>query len=268
MKVLFLTGSHPRHMFVAKKLYDEGLLDGLILEKRENFIPQPPNNLTEVDRENFVKHFKKREEAEKKYFGNFSDEYFSKNIKKINVSKDELNSDKLKRWVSDFSPGIVFSYGIHKLSNDMLTILPKNSFNIHGGLSPWYRGNITLFWPFYFLKPNWAGMTIHELTDKIDGGNILHHSVPELNKGDGIHDVACKAVIKVTEDLITILTMLKENKEIPRVEQESFGKIFNSLDWKPQHLRLIYNTFNDDIVDRFLNGELGYDEPKLIKAFL
>ena len=153
------------------------------------------------------------------------------------------------------------------MDEKVVSNLPKNSFNIHGGLSPWYRGNITLFWPFYFLKPNWAGMTIHKLTDKIDGGDILHHSIPELCRGDGIHDVACKAVIKVSEDLLTILSILNEGKELQLVEQKSFGKLFNSLDWKPQHLRLIYNTFDNDIVDRFLDGELGYDEPNLIKAF-
>lgn len=267
MKVLFLTGSHPRHLYIAKKLYDEEFLHGIVIEGRGSLIPQPPEGLKGIDRENFIKHFKKREEAENKFFGNFSDKYFGENIKKTNIKKEELNSESIKNWISELNPDIVFSYGIHKLSNDMLKILPKNSFNIHGGLSPWYRGNITLFWPFYFLKPNWAGMTIHELTERIDGGDILHHSVPELKKGDGIHDVACKAVIKASDDLISILQMFKEGKEVQKVGQKSFGKIFNSTDWKPQHLRLIYNTFNDDIVDRFLDGELGYDEPDLVKAF-
>lgn len=267
MRVLFLTGNHPRHMSIAKKLYDEGFLQGLIIEERGNLVPQPPRGLMEIDRGNYILHFKKREEAEKRYFGQILHKQFKDNIDKLNIKKEELNNEQTREWIVKLNPDIVVSYGVHKLSEDMLKILPRDSFNIHGGLSPWYRGNITLFWPFYFLKPNWAGMTIHELTDKIDGGNILHHSVPELSRGDGIHDVACKAVMGVSEDLIKILRMLKEGKEIPRVEQKSFGKIFNSRDWKPQHLRLIYNVFNDDIVDKFLDGELGYDEPKLVKAF-
>ena len=41
MKVLFLTGSHPRHMYIAKKLYDNQYLDGLLIEKRENFVQAP-----------------------------------------------------------------------------------------------------------------------------------------------------------------------------------------------------------------------------------
>jgi len=267
MKVLFLTGSHPRHLYIAKKLYDVGLLSGLLVEKRENFIPQPPKNLSEIDRNNFIRHFKERAESELNWFGELRDTDFDKDIQNITITKEELNTNKVIEWISALKPDVVISYGIHKLEENVLSILPKNSFNIHGGLSPWYRGNITLFWPFYLLKPNWAGMTIHQLTDKIDGGDILHHSIPELNEGDGIHDVACKAVIKVSEDLITILNMFKLGKQIELVEQKSSGKLFNSSDWKPQHLRLIYNTFDNDIVDRFLDGELGYDEPSLIKAF-
>lgn len=267
MKVLFLTGSHPRHLYIAKKLYKAGHLKGLIIEKREDFVPSVPNNLQDLDKNNYIRHFREREEAEYKWFGQVNYDDFDEGIKRLYITVDELNSEKTINWISEFKPDIVLSYGIHKLDEKVLSTMPKNAFNIHGGLSPWYRGNTTLFWPFYFLKPNWAGMTIHQLTDKIDGGDILHHSTPELTKGDGIHDVACKSVIKVSEDLITILNMFNEGKEILKVEQKSYGKLFNSSDWKPQHLRMIYNVFNNDIVDKFLDGELGYDEPKLIKAF-
>ena len=267
MKVLLMTGSHPRHIYVAKKLQDNGFLDGILIEKRENFVPKPPNDLPAIDRNNFIRHFEAREKAEEKFFGNKSLEDLHMNIIFKQITKEQLNSEEVIKWVIDLRPDVVLSYGVHKLSSDFLKILPKNSFNIHGGLSPWYRGNITLFWPFYFLKPNWAGMTIHELSERIDGGDIIHHSVPDLIRGDGIHDVACKAVIQVVEDLIRILKMIEEGKELRRVPQGTFGKIFIASDWKPQHLRLIYNTFNNDIVDRFLDGELGYDEPKLVRAF-
>lgn len=267
MKVLFLAGSHPRHMYIAKKLYDNQYLDGLLIEKRENFVPQPPEGLCDLDKNNFIRHFKDREESEAKFFGKITDVIFNDSVRKIKVNKEQLNSDKVKKWICDFNPDVVLSYGIHKLSNEFLSILPAYSFNIHGGLSPWFRGNITLFWPFYFLKPNWAGMTVHYLTERIDGGDIIHHSVPKLFKGDGVHDVACRAVIQVAEDLIAILKLIEEGKKLKGVPQGTLGKLFISSDWKPQHLRLIYNTFNNDIVDRFLDGELGYDEPKLVRAF-
>ena len=60
-------------------------------------------------------------------------------------------------------------------------------WNIHGGLSPWYRGGVTHFWPSYLLEPEYTGMTLHELTNDIDGGGIIHQNISSLNIKDGIH---------------------------------------------------------------------------------
>lgn len=266
MKIFFFTGSHPRHMFIANMLHQAGLLHGLLIETREEFVPPPPAGLADVDRENFIRHFRDRSDAEKRFFGSNSVATFS-DIPIKRVNQEELNGPDVSRWVMEHSPDVVISYGVHMIREETLNVFPKHAWNIHGGLSPWYRGNITLFWPFYFLQPNWAGMTIHKLTSKLDGGPILHHSVPKLERGDGVHDVACRAVVQVAKDLVQILTMLQNGKEFVEVPQKSNGKLFTSADWKPQHLRLIYNYYNNDIVDRYLDGELGDTQPPLIRAF-
>jgi folate-dependent phosphoribosylglycinamide formyltransferase PurN len=266
MKIVFLTGSHPRHLHIAKRLHEAGYLNALLVETRETMLPSPPSGLPDIDRINFIRHFQDRDEAEHRSFGDITVDYFE-DIPVKRVAMSELNSKETARWVNAIRPDIAVSYGIHKLDADMLNALPERAWNIHGGLSPWYRGNTTLFWPFYFLKPHWAGMTIHRLTSKLDGGDMIHHSRPALSRGDGIHDVACKAVHQAAEDLIQLFRMIEEEQPVIAVPQKSSGKLFTSADWIPQHLRLIYNTFDNDIVDHYLNGAFGSDEPKLVKAF-
>lgn len=261
-----MTGSHPRHLHIARKLKEAGLLQALVIEKREDFVPTPPDGLAEVDRNNFVRHFKDRELAEVSAFGNVDLSEFG-DFPILYVSQESINSPETRTWLSDLASDAVVSFGIHKLDATTLDVLPSYAWNIHGGLSPWYRGNVTLFWPFYFLKPNWTGMTIHQLTSKLDGGDIIHHSVPQLSKGQGIHDVASAAVKQVGDDLIEILSLIQLGKVITPVPQKSSGKLFTSADWAPQHLRVIYNTFDNDIVDRYLDGELGQHEPRLVRAF-
>lgn len=264
MKVTLFTGSHPRHLFLAASLYNAGLLEGLLIEEREHFIPMPPHNLSVIDHDNFVRHFQDREEAEGRFF-KIHDIHFD--IPTLEIKKEELNSEGVKNWLDSINPEGIITYGVHKISGHLLSCFPKHSWNLHGGLSPWFRGNITLFWPFYFLKPNWAGMTIHQLSTKMDGGDIIHHSVPKLEYGDGVHDVACKAVIQGVEDLVEILKVIEKDISIKTVPQKSNGKLFTGEDWKPQHLRLIYQTFNNDIVDHYLNGDIQSDEPQLIDFF-
>ncbi|KHL94003.1 methionyl-tRNA formyltransferase [Paenibacillus sp. IHB B 3415] len=264
MKVLLMTGSHPRHRHIAKCLKDAGLLSALVIEQREEFIPPPPSGLLEEDRLLFIRHFVEREQAEHRAFNT---EQIKWDIPVFNTTPSELNSTEVGRWVVSQKPDVVITYGVHKINQELLDKFPAHSWNIHGGLSPWYRGNITLFWPFYFLKPNWSGMTIHRLTSKLDGGGIIHHSVPELNFGEGIHDVASNAVKQVSEDIVAILKKLSYGETIIEVPQKSSGKLFTSNDWEAHHLRIIYKLFNNDIVDHYLRGELGKTEPPLVRAF-
>ena len=266
MKAILLTGSHPRHLHIAKRLFDEGFLSGLLVEKREELLPSPYPGLSEQDRLNFIRHFQDREQAEQSAFKAIELDYFT-SIPVRTVTISELNSPETAEWITELGCDTVLSYGIHKLEQNILDILPERAWNIHGGLSPWYRGNTTLFWPFYFLKPHWAGMTIHRLTSKLDGGDIVHHSVPELKRGQGIHDVACSAVKQVGEDLVRILALLRGDYSVVAIPQKTSGKLFTSADWRPHHLRLIYNTFDNDIVDRFLEGEFPSEGPRLVRAF-
>ena len=265
MKIIFMTGSHPRHLYIARLLFEAGMLGGLIVEQRSNFLPAPSPHLSDRDRANFIRHFHDRQTAEHTMFGQIDLACFG-DLPLLQVSPTELNGEETKRWLVDHPADMAVSYGIHKLDNEVLDLLPEHAWNIHGGLSPWYRGSITLFWPFYFLKPNWAGMTIHRLSAKIDAGDIIHHSVPVLERGDGIHDVACKAVKQAAEDLVAIARLMETGRSVEAVPQKSSGKLFTTADWTPQHLRLIYNTFDNDIVDRYLDGEFERTEPSLIRA--
>jgi len=264
MRVIIMTGSHPRHYYVAEQLIKTGKVVGYLIEQRGSFVPSPPPHLTEQDKQNFVRHFHDREQSEHAMFPETIDVPDGVSVRKVTV--DQLNSAETIEWMRGLEADLLISYGVHKLSNELLDEAPAQAWNIHGGLSPWYRGTTTLFWPFYMLQPNWAGMTVHKLSSKLDAGDILHHAVPELAYGDGIHDVANKAVKQVAEDLHYILTNLQID-ELNFTPQKSAGKLFLSSEWKPEHLRVIYQLFNNDIVDHFLDGKLPKVDPPLVRAF-
>jgi folate-dependent phosphoribosylglycinamide formyltransferase PurN len=263
---ILMTGSHPRHLYVAKQLIEANMIKAVVIETREHFNPAPPHNITALDRELFIKHFNERSTAEAHYFADLTVADIAKSVPTRVVSMQELNDENTQQWIANQAGTMLLSYGIHKVDDAIIDLFPPgNAWNIHGGLSPWYRGNTTLFWPFFFMQPHWAGMTIHLLTKVLDGGEIIHHSVPPLAMGDGIHDVACKAVIQVTKDIMEIIQKTPWGEPIPSFKQKSSGKLFVSADWQPHHLRTIYHYFNNDIVDCFLRGELPGKHPNLIR---
>ena len=65
MKIIFLTGSHPRHAYIANEINKSGYLSGLIIEQREKHVPTAPKDLNTNLKLLFNLHFKKRHESEK-----------------------------------------------------------------------------------------------------------------------------------------------------------------------------------------------------------
>ena len=266
MKIVWIGGNHPRHLFYLSKINDIFPISGTIIETRESGtssrIPNIPENLNENDQKNFITHFENRYKAEEKYFSNFNIPSCS-----LSITKEELNSNKTLEFIQSISPDIVLTFGCHMIKDPLISKLPINTINLHGGLSPRYRGVATMFWPFYFLEPDHVGTTFHYLSSEPDAGTIIHQSIPKLKKGDKIHDVACKAIISASEDIVKLLSLMDKNGTWKKFEQPTSGKNFLYQDFRPEHLRVIYDLFNDDIVDQFLSGKIKSSPPKLITQF-
>ena len=266
MKVLLISGDHPRHLYVQEAFLQNGIVCKAIVMQREDLIPSPPANTSNHDKNNFIKHFENRYNIEKKTYGQLRPENVFLDIEVLYITPSELNSKKSSEFTENFNPDIAFIFGPDIIKTPLYAALPRISINLHLGLSPWYKGSATLFWPFYFLEPQFTGVTFHQIIQKADAGSILHQSVPSISVGDGIHDVGANAVKKAKNDLYNLIDLLLKDKWVLR-DQKSTGKLFLIKDFKPIHLRVIYDLFKDKIVDAYLNGELGQKKPQLIKAF-
>jgi hypothetical protein len=264
MKAVLLIGSHIRHSYMAHCAAESGCLSALVIEERGNALPVPPAGMDNHLKTLFRKHFAGRLEAEEKFFGRA----VLPDVPLLRVARDSLNSLDTVKFIDQFQPDILLSYGVHKLNPDFLRALSSSlKWNIHGGLSPWYRGNTTHFWPSYFLEPQMTGMTVHELTDNIDGGGVIHQTAAPLVRGDGIHDLACRAVISAGEVLGKLFSAAEGGVLAESKSQTTSGRVWRAIDWRPEHLRLIYDFYDNDIVNRYLDGDFTVYAPKLSTQF-
>ncbi len=266
MKIVVICGSHPRHLFVVKEVINTGLVAGVVLMKREEMIHVTPRGLSKDLTELYEHHFRLRNEMEEKYFEGIDKSLFIGRIPILEINREELNSIKVEEFIKNVGADCLFSYGPDLIKENILNLVDNFAFNLHGGLSPWYKGSATMFWPFYFLEPNYAGTTLHYITKRIDAGNIINHTVPKLDYGDGMHEVACKAVVAAAYETRDVLSRIDKKGRPEGVVQKKNGKLFLDKDWRPEHLYLIYDLYKDAIVDRFLDGEINRNnEPNLIK---
>jgi len=96
---------------------------------------------------------------------------------------------------------------------------------------------------------------------------VIHQTLPQLHPEDGIHDVACRAVTAAAEDAVQLLRIFQEKGEWRAHRPQGEGKYFLSSDFKPEHLRVIYNLFDDDLAKHSLEGRLRAEAPQLIRQF-
>ena len=264
MKAVFITGNHQRHEYVVNEfskifksiLWVKQLREGLIIESKQNKGIIKKINTT---------HFKKRFFAEKKYFKIKRKSLITTEI--LNIKKNEINSLKVKKIIKTFKPNCIITFGCGMLDENYSKLGIKYLLNIHGGLSPWYKGAITNFWPTYMLEPQFTGMTMHHITSKIDGGNILFQTGINLNKKDGINDNSCKAVVNfckiVPKKLLKVFKNKKKNKGL---KQKVSGRVWTKKMWTSHHLLPIYQLHRDKINEYCIKHKLNTSKPKLLNV--
>jgi methionyl-tRNA formyltransferase len=263
MKIVFIAGSHPRHQFIARALFQTGYLSLIIIEERENHLPRPNDDMDKDLSRLFRRHFQLRDDSESRHFG----EKMWPDVPLINIKVQDRNGEIVQQKLREISPDLMLTYGCHKLTDETLSCVEGEKWNIHGGLSPWYKGTVTHFWPSYMLEPQMTGMTVHELTSKLDAGAMVHQCAADLIRGDGVHDLACRAVIKIAEELPRLISKFNSGDEFVKLEHRSQGKLWLGGDWRPEHLYLIYEVYGDQIVDRYLDGEFSHRAPLLHRQF-
>ena len=267
MRILLFSGSHSRHVYVHQQLIKNFNIAGIVTMKRESQFPEPPLGLNNNDYKNFIRHFKERNEMETFTYGNLTNNFYSDEAPTLNINPDELNSIKVLKFIKKLKADVCFIFGVNLILDPIINNLPKLTINLHLGLSPWYKGSATLFWPFYFLQPQYAGATIHFIVKDADAGNIIHQDTPMLQYGEGIHQVGANVVIESVKSIIKIFTKIENNEEIIAKKQKSMGRLFLSKDFHPSHLRLIYGTYDNKIVDHYLDKNLDQRKPNLVKLF-
>ena len=262
IRAVFIGGSHPRHRYYFDIMRRFVSLQGAIIQGREGMIPEPPQGLERRDLENWRRHFEERDAVEKKIFGNPAP------LTCETLNLENINTREAAEFIWHYQPNLVLVFGCGMIKKPLIDALPEDTINLHLGLSPRYRGAATLFWPFYFLEPNYAGCTFHRITREPDAGEIMHQCKPSLLKGDGVHNVSARAVVQAANDMAVLLNERSKGEQWKWKKQRNTGKCFLSTDFRAQHLRMIYDVYDNKISDKYLEGKINPPEPVLFRENL
>ena len=257
MKLLCIVGSQLRHQYFLKRICENFDVCGIINQKRTLVQPSKTNR-TVFNKEDLLfekKHLEHLKTSEENYFSEAIG-FKAKEIPILEVDNfQELNSEKTVNWVKALNCDAAIDYGSFILKDAIMDVLPYWSINLHGGLSPWYKGSAALLWPLVLQQPELLGITYHLLSRKIDGGKIIQHFRPEIKPDDSPHDLGCRSIKDGAQTGIALLKKLESTGELKLIDQKGTGKLFLEKDYKPSIIQTVYHNINNGMLENYLNNK-------------
>ncbi len=255
MNLVILTGNQSRHKYFANTLA-EVFPTAAIFSEGKVYNPgedmEGPAHLNSEEKELWKWHFDLAQEEENNFFS--AHKRFVHSVVH-DVAKGEINSEIWAKKLASYAPNIIAVYGTSLLKGNILDICPDGILNMHLGLSPYYRGSATNFWPFYNNEPEYVGVTIHKIDFGIDTGAIIHQGRPHIEKKDNQHSIGNKAIVVGTRLMIKAIQEVKDG--VARfVTQEGKGKLYQRKDFNIEHIRHLKELIEGGMIKKYVERNL------------
>jgi folate-dependent phosphoribosylglycinamide formyltransferase PurN len=253
VRVVALTGNHLRHRWWAAQLAAAPELDlaGVVVEAKRAARQEP-----QADQPPLVqRHFEARAEAERRHFG-AAPTWEELGVPLLELETGGANSAEALRWIEAREPTHLLLLGSSIIRPPLLDRFA--CVNTHLGLSPYFRGTATNFWPVERGVPECIGATIHLATADVDAGAVLRQVRPALQASDGLHDAGCRALAAAAATLPGTVAAFAEGRLEP-VPQSGEGLLFRAADFDEAALRRALDRLADGLFAAYLADKPARD---------
>jgi len=269
MKIGVLTSVETRHRYFANVLRERLPIVAVGYETT-GYSPARTDDfdLTPDERAVVAHHFDERDRQEGLYFGGNADFVVgSSSCAAFRIGPSTLNSDRTVELLASAGVDALAVFGTNLITEPLLGRFAGRIINMHLGLSPYYRGTATNFYPLLNEEPQYVGATIHLIDKGIDSGPILEHRRPRIVADDGPHTIGCKAILAGIEGVIAAFVELGEGKLKP-VEQWNVpdARLYLRKDYHPRQIAQLYEKLDQGMIRRYVERADGAaDPPRLIE---
>ena len=211
--IVILTGSELRHQFL--RIYLSNINEIKVLT---SFCESTKGNLNEkinLTKNNTLrnKHLDYRSQSEKDFFETYTNGIIDKSNPKI-IKRGEINDAKYVNEIKKLNPDLLIAYGCSIIRSELLDVFVGKFINIHLGLSPYFRGSGTNFWPFVENKLSLVGTTFMHIDEGIDTGKIIHQIRAKMVSGDNIHTIGNRLIKDSVIECSKLIINFKKLKNI------------------------------------------------------
>jgi methionyl-tRNA formyltransferase len=239
LSVIILCGQSPRHLYFANQLCKACKPLAIIQEGGHDAPLKKIINLSLNPAKLWRKVWRWLRDR-KRYAGNKEARFFfagqpaKLDRDDLRIEVPHINHTDAIKIIDEHHPDLILVFGTSLLKGELLEKGRLGIINLHGGLSPEYRGADCTFWALYNQEPEKVGCTIHYINSGIDTGNIIAHVSPEIKETDDELTLFWRAVRDSTGVFAELVDRMGKG-EVFGVIQTDKGSLYQVKDRELKH---------------------------------
>ena len=126
------------------------------------------------------------------FFPGSSDARYARSVESVTVGN--INDAACVEFIKRQEPDVLAVCGTTVIRQEVFSLPPKGTVNIHTGITPEYRSADPIFWALYRNQPGKVGVTIHYVDKGIDTGPIIHQESIPVYRGDTLTSLYVRCI--------------------------------------------------------------------------
>jgi len=242
LRIMILCGRSARHLHVANALCQAGEAVAIVQETGGEW--KLKKTLKKLRPDNLFRKAWRWLRDRRRYTGNPEAKFFFPQGA-VRLDRPELvrevphiNHPDVVKLARELKPDLICVFGTSLIRGDLLNEGRLGIINLHGGLSPEYRGADCTFWALYNGEPEKIGCTLHYIDAGIDTGRLIAHISPEVREGDGELELFWRAVQDGAVVYAEAVARLAQGEQLGAV-QPGKGRLYQVKDRGLRHERAL-----------------------------
>jgi len=234
---MILCGRSARHIYVANRLCQAATPVAIVNEIGSKWSRKKIFNLMKPWV--FWRKVRRWMRDRKRYAGNpeakyyFDDQVPQFDREDLIHKFPHINAPGVVELADRLQPDVICVFGTSLIRGELLNKGRLGMLNLHGGLSPEYRGADCTFWALHNAEPEMVGCTLHFINEGIDTGDLIAHICPQVKPNEDELVLFWRAVKSSADVYAEALNRLEQGEKLGKTQTKK-GKLYQVRDrlWK------------------------------------
>lgn len=250
MKIAILTGAELRHDFVRILIAHT---PGIYVKRAfcEDTRLQPLIAKQGGENSQRLHHLTMRGQSEQDFFSAFTT-FTADQSNAVYIPNGEINDFCHVKEIDSLGLDVLIAYGCSIIKEPLLQKFNRKLLNVHLGLSPYYRGSSTNYWPLVRGAPEYVGATFMYMDSGIDTGEIIHQIRARIFPGDSPHQIGNRLICDVAMVYAEIVKNYENLSVMSPNPNSNEVEYCRRDDFSEKSVKILYDNFSAGMIDNYL----------------